>query len=282
MMNDAWHVSTGPPAPPIRRSTAATLLPTILSLTAGSADVISFLGLGGLFTAQITGNLVILAAHVVAGGGARFALMISVPVFIAALAVTRLLAAGLERINVGSLRPLLLLQFLLLAGFLGLCVGGGSQLDLNAPKATIAGMLGVAAMAVQHALVQISLKGVPSTAVMTTNITRFVMELGEALFASNSNDRAKACERARRTGLAIVGFIVGCGLGAGCQAVVGLWSLMLPTYLSLMALAIALAADSDRAHSPVLPPRVAAEGSPRPGDTQSASPSGTASRAGRS
>ena len=28
-------------------------------------NVISFLGLGGLFTAHITGNLVILAAHVV-------------------------------------------------------------------------------------------------------------------------------------------------------------------------------------------------------------------------
>ena len=34
----------------------------MLSLTAGSADVISFLGLGGLFVAHITGNLVILAA----------------------------------------------------------------------------------------------------------------------------------------------------------------------------------------------------------------------------
>jgi uncharacterized membrane protein YoaK (UPF0700 family) len=41
------------------------LLSVVLSLIAGSADVISFLGLGGLFTAHITGNLVILAAHIV-------------------------------------------------------------------------------------------------------------------------------------------------------------------------------------------------------------------------
>jgi urea transporter len=34
-------------------------------------------------------------------------------------------------------------------------------------------MLGVSAMAVQNALVQVSLKGAPSTAVMTTNVTRF-------------------------------------------------------------------------------------------------------------
>jgi uncharacterized membrane protein YoaK (UPF0700 family) len=40
-------------------------------------DVISFLGLGGLFTA----HMAILAAHVVSGGAAQLALMLSVPVF---------------------------------------------------------------------------------------------------------------------------------------------------------------------------------------------------------
>ena len=37
------------------------LLPFVLSMIAGSADVIGFLGLGGLLTAHITGNLVLLA-----------------------------------------------------------------------------------------------------------------------------------------------------------------------------------------------------------------------------
>lgn len=77
----------GPPL--VDESLAAKLLPGVLSLIAGSTDVISFLGLGGLFTAHITGNLVILAAHVVAGGEAPLALMISVPIFIVVLALTR-------------------------------------------------------------------------------------------------------------------------------------------------------------------------------------------------
>ena len=47
------------------------LLPGVLSLTAGSMDVIGFPGQGGLFTAHITGNLVIVAAHVVTGEAAR-------------------------------------------------------------------------------------------------------------------------------------------------------------------------------------------------------------------
>jgi len=51
------------------------LLPTVLSITAGSVDVIGFLALGGVFTAHITGNVVIVAVHYVSGGrrGERFA-----------------------------------------------------------------------------------------------------------------------------------------------------------------------------------------------------------------
>jgi uncharacterized membrane protein YoaK (UPF0700 family) len=88
---------------------ATKYLTFILGLIAGSVDVIGFLGLNGLFTAHITGNLVILAAHIVAGGEASLPLVISVPVFIITLAVTRLLAAGLERVPIAPLTPLLLL-----------------------------------------------------------------------------------------------------------------------------------------------------------------------------
>jgi Protein of unknown function (DUF1275) len=84
-------------------------------------------------------------------------------------------------------------------------------------------MLGISAMAVQNALVQISLKDSPSTAMMTTNTTRFVIDLGEVLLGPSRN-RVKAGERAKRKGFVIAGFVIGCGLGAGCQAVTGLWS----------------------------------------------------------
>jgi Protein of unknown function (DUF1275) len=77
----------------------AKLLPTVLSLITESVDAIGFLGLGGLFTAHVTGNLVILAVHLASGGEASVGPMLSVPVFVAALGLTRLLADVLERIG---------------------------------------------------------------------------------------------------------------------------------------------------------------------------------------
>jgi uncharacterized membrane protein YoaK (UPF0700 family) len=228
-VQDAW---------PLTPSVVTMLLPFALSVTAGSVDVISFLSLGGLFTAHITGNLVILAAHVVDRGTPSMAPMLSVPVFIAVLGLTRLLAAGLEIMQTNSLRPLLALQVVLLSGMLLLCVTAGAERDSNARIMITAGMLGVGAMAVQNALVQISLRGAPTTAVMTSNVTRSVMDIGTVIFSRDPRDVATARNRAQHTWPAIVGFAVGCALGAAFEAAVGLPSLALPVSTALIAFAL--------------------------------------------
>jgi uncharacterized membrane protein YoaK (UPF0700 family) len=212
-------------------------LPFLLSVVAGSTDIIGFLGLNGLFTAHITGNIVVLAANVVAGNPAIISYILSVPVFMAVLFMTRLLACGLERTGISTLRPLLLLQLIFLAGFLVFCVTAGPWSDADAILAIIAGMCGVAAMAVQNALVQISLTYSPTTAVMTTNVTHFMLDLGEAVAGADPAAAATARGRAMRTLPVIAGFAVGCGLGAASEAAAGLWSLALPTSLALLALA---------------------------------------------
>jgi uncharacterized membrane protein YoaK (UPF0700 family) len=215
------------------------LLPSVLSVVAGSVDVISFLGLGGLFAAHITGNLVVLAAHVVTGTAASLAPILSVPVFIAVLGLTRLAAAGLEEARHCPLQPLLALQFVLLVSFLAVWVAGGSGLNPSAPTAVVAGMLGVAAMAVQNALVRL-LVGAPATSVMTTDITTLVMDVGAILFRRDPNEIAYARIRTKRTWPAIIGFTVGCSLGAILEVVIGPWSLALPTGFALLALALGL------------------------------------------
>jgi uncharacterized membrane protein YoaK (UPF0700 family) len=220
---------------------AIRALPLVLSVIAGATDIIGFLGLNGLFTAHITGNLVVLTAHLVAGEPTIFSYILSVPVFMLVLLVTRLLAGVLERAGRDTLGPLLLLQLLSLAVFLVLCIAAGPWTDPNATAAVFAGMFGVAAMAVQNALVQISLRNTPTTAVMTTNVTHFMLDLGGVLVGGEPAEVAKARSRAMHTLPVIVGFATGCGLGAACEAAVGLWSLALPTGLALLALAMGLA-----------------------------------------
>jgi uncharacterized membrane protein YoaK (UPF0700 family) len=125
-------------------------------------------------------------------------------------------------------------------------VAAGRHPDPSATGAVGAGMLGVAAMAVQNALVQLSLSGAPPTAVMTSNLTRVVLDVGEVLVGREEAAVAQARRRAGRTWPAIVGFVAGAAVGAVCFAAAGLASLALPAGLALLALALSLGPAPDR------------------------------------
>lgn len=220
----------------------------MLSVIAGSADVTSFLGLG-LFSAHVTGNLVVLTAHIIAGRADTACLILSVPIFILGLALARLLVVGLDALGIASLRPLLLLQFLMLGGSFVFGLTSGQPRASESRSLLLAGQLSVAAMAVQNALGQLSLHGAPSTAVMTTNLTRFVMDAGEALLGKDPAEAAEARQRAKDTWPVIIGFTAGACLGAACFAVAGLTSLGLPAGLALLALIMSLAAGPPEKHA---------------------------------
>jgi len=93
------------------------------------------------------------------------------------------------------------------------------------------------------ALVRISLRGAPDTVAMTNNVTRFAMDIGEVLSESDPAGAAAARGRAARTLPAIIGFDVGCGLGAARQVALGLWSLALPAGFALLAFTMGFAAE---------------------------------------
>jgi uncharacterized membrane protein YoaK (UPF0700 family) len=214
----------------------STLLPFVLSTTAGAVDSIGFLALGGLFTAHITGNVVVVAAHYVTRGYSQVGTLLAVPVFIAVLGVVTLAAGAVEKVGYGSRRVLLLLQVLLLAGCLGLGVAFGPFADADRPMALFVGMLAVATMATQNALVKLALPGVPSTAVMTTNITQLTIDLVTLVGRwGEPDDLAKARRRATLTFPCVVGFVAGCAAGAVLEVHFGLWALALPVVLGALA-----------------------------------------------
>src|SRR5262245_41416851 len=85
----------------------------LISLSAGRVDVIGFLDFK-LFTAHITGNLVVIAALLVGGGKPNVDQILAVPMFMLAVTATWLIAQALRRRGRPLAKPLLIVQFLLL------------------------------------------------------------------------------------------------------------------------------------------------------------------------
>ena len=210
-------------------------LPAILSTTAGAVDVIGFLVFGGLFTAHITGNLVVIAAHYVTGGFRQVGPILAVPVFIVVLGVVVLLFGGIES-KAKSRRALLVLHATLLAGCLGLGLRFGPFSNSDSPVAVLAGMFAVAAMASQNALVKLALLESPSTAVMTTNTTQLIVDLAALARSAEEPDKlGRIRQRARVTFLCMAGFVGGCVAGAVFELHFGVGALVLPVILAALA-----------------------------------------------
>src|SRR6266481_2856643 len=151
-------------------------LPPLLSVIAGMVDVIGFLSLG-LFTAHVTGNLVVIAALLVRGGPPNMAQILAVPVFMAAVAAVWLIAKASDRRGPALARPLLLFQFLLLICLLTFSVIYDPAANPRGLMAGVAAMIAVSAMACQFALLRLAMPVAPSTAVMTGNLTNTVLSL---------------------------------------------------------------------------------------------------------
>jgi uncharacterized membrane protein YoaK (UPF0700 family) len=210
------------------------LLPTVLSTAAGAVDVIGFLALGGLFTAHITGNLVILAAHYVTGAFTQIGPLLSVPVFVVVLGIVVVL---FENKAIRSARRILLILHAgLLVAFLALGAGFGPFPNPDSAVAVFVGMIGVAAMATQNALVRLDLPGFPSTAVMTTNITQLTIDFALLVRGKGDpTDLARTRRGARLTFPSVIGFVAGCAAGGFLELHFGLRALVLPVVLAAIA-----------------------------------------------
>jgi uncharacterized membrane protein YoaK (UPF0700 family) len=212
-------------------------LPTLLSVIAGMVDLTGFFNLGNLFTAHITGNLVVVAALVVRGGRINPAQMLAIPVFMLAVAATWLLARASGRRGPGLLRLLLLVQFLLLTCVLIFSVITKPSDNPHGLMAGIAAMMAVSAMACQFALLRLALPVAPSTAVMTGNLTNTVLSL---LDRQSRTQPLMAGDTERLTGSLhlLIGFFGGCVVAAAAVTYLGDWAWSFPVVLAGVAIAL--------------------------------------------
>jgi uncharacterized membrane protein YoaK (UPF0700 family) len=212
-------------------------LPPLLSVIAGMVDLTGFFTLGHVFTAHVTGNLVVAAAAVVHGGPFNLAQALAIPVFMLALAVVWLIAQASQRRG-PSLAPLLLLvQFLLLATVLIFCVIARPSSDPSGLAAGIAVMIAVSAMACQYALLRLAIPGAISTAVMTGNLTNTVLSLMDLLSKDRPLLPADA-DRLKRSAHLLIGFLLGCVVAACAVSLLGDWAWSFPVALAAVAIAI--------------------------------------------
>jgi uncharacterized membrane protein YoaK (UPF0700 family) len=156
-------------------------VPTLLSFVAGYVDSCTFLALFGVFVAQATGSFVIAGTQLVTHDNNILIKVLAIPAFFFAGMLTTAVVAATDGRRYGALPWTLALEELLLAGFIGVGLAGSPFLDVNAPMALTAALLGLSAMGVQSALVRLMMSEFGSTNVMTTNTTQLAISVTEAM-----------------------------------------------------------------------------------------------------
>jgi uncharacterized membrane protein YoaK (UPF0700 family) len=212
-------------------------LPPLLSVIAGMLDLTGFFTLGSIFTAHVTGNLVLAAAAAVRGGPWHVAQVIAIPVFMLALTAAWLIARASNLRGVALTRLLLLIQFLLLVAVLVFSVTMAPSANPHGLMAGIVVMIAVCAMAFQYALLRLALPKAVSTAVMTGNLTNTVLSLVDLLSSQRPllpDDRGRLKSSLRL----LIGFLAGCMVAAAALCVLGDWAWSLPVILAALAIVI--------------------------------------------
>jgi uncharacterized membrane protein YoaK (UPF0700 family) len=206
----------------------------LLAFTAGCVDTIGFIALFGLFTAHVTGNFVLIGAAIVDPNHGIIGKLLALPVFIFAVAATRLFVIGCERGKKDAIRPLLIGQILFLALFLAAGLAAAPFTDGDAPLAILTGMLGVTAMAIQNAASRTVFAALSPTTVMTGNVTQIVIDLVDLSRGSAVGGEARG--RLRKMAPAVAAFAIGALAGALAYQFQGYLSLAIPIVAVILVL----------------------------------------------
>ena len=204
-----------------------------LAFTAGFVDTCGFIALYGLFTAHVTGNIVLIGSELAREGHGLLAKLLALPVFVAVVAVVQ---ATTRLSGVRSARPLLVIEAVLLAAFAVIGVAASPIRSSDEPVALLTGMAGVAAMAVQNAASRGVFAALAPTTVMTGNVTQLTIDLVDLAADRTPDGRQALLARIRRTWPPLALFTAGSAAGAVSVITVGLGCLAVPI-LAILALA---------------------------------------------
>jgi uncharacterized membrane protein YoaK (UPF0700 family) len=202
-----------------------TAIAALLALTAGFVDTVGFIALSGLFTAHVTGNFVLIGAAFVEGHGGILGKLLALPVFVLAVAATRVFILVRERRGRDAAMPVLVGELLFLLLFLGCGMALAPFAHGDAPTTILTGMCAVIAMAIQNAASRTLFASLAPTTVMTGNVTQIVIDLVD-LAAGAAGLGAKA--RLGKMVPPVLTFTVGALAGALGYGAFGYLALIVP------------------------------------------------------
>jgi len=214
-------------------------LPFLLSFTGGYVDTAGFLGLGGLFTAHVTGNFVTLGAALASGTSGIIAKLLALPVFCLTIFLLRYVMRRSVSNSDHSLLIMLILKLLFLTAGAALAIRLGPFADPDGLPLVATGMLLVTAMAIQNAVHRIHLSSAPPTTLMTGTTTQIMIDLADVAQGATGDPEKPVKTRLSKMALAVAAFALGCGLAALSYIVAGVWCFALPPLLALASVTLA-------------------------------------------
>jgi uncharacterized membrane protein YoaK (UPF0700 family) len=213
-------------------SSALTLNAT-LGFLAGYVDALGFIALFGLFTAHISGNLILLGAEL-AEPENKFPILklLVFPAFMAGVALAKIIAFKCQRKTRNALPVLYLLEMVLLIAFMlaGIMAEPLDEDDVS-DLVMLTGILAGIAMGVHSGCGRILLTDLTPTGMMTGNVTQLVIEF-VGLVLEGSGNRAR--RDVARYFWPIIAFGLGALLAAVAYARLGFQAMMLPIAMILI------------------------------------------------
>nr|WP_308606114.1 YoaK family protein [Massilia sp. DJPM01] len=165
-----------------------------MGFLAGYVDTLGFVALFGLFTAHVSGNFVLIGVALADASKASILLkFLAFPAFIAGIAMARLLILAAERRQWPALKLALLLQVVLLAGFMLAGMAAAPIGDSASFLAMTAGLSGTAAMGAHSASSRLLLAQLAPTSMMTGNVTQVVIDSIDVLRGAGDAATSARC-----------------------------------------------------------------------------------------
>jgi len=213
---------------------------SLLALVAGFCDTATFIHMGGVFSAHVTGNFVLFAAALAQGvQGDDYLKIMTFPVFIFGVAVA-VLIAGRKTSPRRKVKRILLMITLLLLVAATLALSGNHELpgvQLGNDDVLIT-MLVVTAMAMQNSIHRF-IKG-PMTTVMTGTVMNTTAGFISRHVLQSDADPQQAPAPQVKPLMMIAAFALGCLIAGFLTVRFGLASIIIPAGLLCLVTALEL------------------------------------------